>query len=59
MYVNQEHETRDADLGYIKIYLEFLHEFIIKSGTLPEKTSLLIKEAHDKIQEAYQGIINA
>lgn len=56
MYVDKTHETRDADLGYIEIYSEALHQFIISGALLPERTNLLIKEAHEHMQAAFASI---
>ena len=47
----------DADLGYIKMFATEIHNYIVSDAFLSERTSLLIKEAHDKMIEAYGSIV--
>jgi len=50
--------TRDADLGYIRMYIKEIHKFLENGGRLTEADSLLVKEAYEKIQDVYCHILD-
>jgi len=52
-YANETMHERDADLGYIKMYLKEIHEFLDAGGVLCKRTSLLIRQSHETMLDAF------
>jgi len=52
-YANKQMEERDADLGYIKRYVDHLHQIIESGGILTDYSDDCVKQAHTLLQNVY------
>ena len=53
MSVDRSMETTDADMGYMKIYIRHMHEFLTKGQLLSDESVAKVKEAHEIMQSVY------
>jgi len=51
--VHKDMEDTDADMGYIKLYIREIHDFLLSGNTLSKEDILKVKQAHELIQSAY------
>ena len=50
-------ETTDADLGYMKMYIKHIHDFLESGEILGEQSVLDIHEIHNKMVNIVNSVL--